>query len=92
MQDEIDAAVKTLLDLKAEYKNVTGKDFPVAKKVSKPKENKNSTEKKVVKHKASSKEKKVVEVYKFVILCSEISIFFEGVFGLYFMSIFTTPF
>lgn len=35
---EIDAAVKTLLDLKAEYKKVTGTDFPTAGRApSKPK-------------------------------------------------------
>jgi len=28
-KDEIDAAVKTLLDLKAEYKKLTGEDVPV---------------------------------------------------------------
>ncbi|XP_063706944.1 bifunctional glutamate/proline--tRNA ligase [Culicoides brevitarsis] len=36
-KSEIDSAVKILLDLKAEYKNVTGKDFPVAGRQQEPK-------------------------------------------------------
>ncbi|XP_034232537.1 bifunctional glutamate/proline--tRNA ligase [Thrips palmi] len=35
-KDEIDAAVKQLLSLKAEYKTVTGTDFPVAGRTPKP--------------------------------------------------------
>ncbi|XP_077300381.1 glutamyl-prolyl-tRNA synthetase [Arctopsyche grandis] len=35
-KDAVDAAVKTLLELKAEYKKVTGTDFPAAGKPTKP--------------------------------------------------------
>ncbi|XP_050316358.1 bifunctional glutamate/proline--tRNA ligase [Anthonomus grandis grandis] len=57
-KDQIDAAVKILLDLKAEYKKVTGEDFPApAKPTSKPKEAK-PKEEKVSKKKPAQKEKK----------------------------------
>ncbi|CAG9764840.1 unnamed protein product [Ceutorhynchus assimilis] len=60
-KQEIDAAVKTLLELKVEYKNVTGEDFPVAGRApSKPKESK--PKEKVVKQKQATQEKKVVDV------------------------------
>lgn len=35
-KDQVDAAVKVLLDLKAEYKKLTGTDFPVAGRTPKP--------------------------------------------------------
>ncbi|XP_021712876.1 bifunctional glutamate/proline--tRNA ligase [Aedes aegypti] len=35
-KDQVDAAVKALLDLKAEYKKLTGTDFPVAGRTPKP--------------------------------------------------------
>uniref|UniRef100_A0A1Q3F221 Bifunctional glutamate/proline--tRNA ligase n=1 Tax=Culex tarsalis TaxID=7177 RepID=A0A1Q3F221_CULTA len=35
-KDQVDAAVKVLLDLKAEYKKLTGTDFPVAGRAPKP--------------------------------------------------------
>ncbi|KAJ8944960.1 hypothetical protein NQ318_013108 [Aromia moschata] len=63
-KEEIDAAVKILLDLKAEYKKVTGTDFPApAKTPSKSKENKASAapKEKVVKQKPAAKEKKPVD-------------------------------
>lgn len=45
-QDEIDAAVKVLLQLKTDYKTLTGTDFPTAARTpSKPKETKVSKEK-----------------------------------------------
>lgn len=45
---DIDAAVKKLLDLKTEYKNLTGTDFPVAGRMpTKPKEQKEIKETKV---------------------------------------------
>lgn len=62
---EIDAAVKLLLDLKAEYKNATGTDFPVAGRTpTKPKEAKQPKEEKVkqAKQKPAQKEKKPVDV------------------------------
>ncbi|KAF7280930.1 hypothetical protein GWI33_005395 [Rhynchophorus ferrugineus] len=58
-KDEIDAAVKVLLELKAEYKQVTGEDFPVAGRApSKPKE---APKEKPAKQKLAQKEKKPVD-------------------------------
>nr|CAI5819600.1 unnamed protein product [Callosobruchus analis] len=59
--DEVDAAVKLLLDLKAEYKTVTGEDFPTAARTpSKPKEKKPAASPKE-KQKPAAKEKKPVD-------------------------------
>lgn len=56
-QTDIEVAVKTLLDLKIEYKTLTGTDFPVAGRApSKPKEAKPANKK------APAKEKKLVNV------------------------------
>lgn len=61
-KDEIDAAVKMLLSLKAEYKTVVGEDFPAPNRTpSKPKE-------KVLKQKAE-KEKKPVDVSVLFLKC-----------------------
>ncbi|XP_018579674.1 bifunctional glutamate/proline--tRNA ligase [Anoplophora glabripennis] len=58
-KDEVDAAVKILLDLKAEYKNVTGNDFPAATRApAKTKDNKPDQKEKVSKQKPAAKEKK----------------------------------
>lgn len=60
-QGEIDAAVKTLLELKAQYKSLTGEDFPAPGKApSKPRESK--PKEKVAKQKATQKEKSPVDV------------------------------
>ncbi|KAG5868157.1 hypothetical protein JTB14_017350 [Gonioctena quinquepunctata] len=64
-KEEIDVAVKLLLDLKAEYKKATGTDFPVAGRTpSKPKENKPAAKPKenLAKQKPAAKEKKPVVV------------------------------
>ncbi|CAH1112220.1 unnamed protein product [Psylliodes chrysocephalus] len=64
-KDEIDAAVKMLLDLKSEYKTLTGIDFPVAGRApSKAKESKPAAaaKEKVSKSKPVQKEKKPVPV------------------------------
>ncbi|KAJ8980177.1 hypothetical protein NQ317_011422 [Molorchus minor] len=61
---DIDSAVKVLLDLKAEYKTVTGTEFPVPGKTpSKAKENKTpaAPKEKVAKQKSAAKEKKPTE-------------------------------
>uniref|UniRef100_A0A6P7FFN4 Bifunctional glutamate/proline--tRNA ligase n=1 Tax=Diabrotica virgifera virgifera TaxID=50390 RepID=A0A6P7FFN4_DIAVI len=56
-KEKVDAAVKVLLALKVEYKNLTGTDFPVAGRT--PKETKPAAPKeKVVKQKPAAKEKK----------------------------------
>ncbi|CAH2002237.1 unnamed protein product [Acanthoscelides obtectus] len=60
-KDQIDAAVKLLLDLKAEYKTVTGEDFPAGGRTpQKPKEKKPAATPKE-KLKPSVKEKKAVD-------------------------------
>nr|CAH7725356.1 unnamed protein product [Callosobruchus chinensis] len=60
-KDEVDAAVKLLLDLKAEYKTVTGEDFPTAARTpSKPKEKKPAASPKE-KQKPAVKEKKLAD-------------------------------
>lgn len=64
-KEEVDAAVKILLDLKAEYKTLTGTDFPAPGKApAKPaKESKAAAPKeKPAKQKAAVKEKRPVEV------------------------------
>ncbi|CAH2002238.1 unnamed protein product [Acanthoscelides obtectus] len=61
LKDQIDAAVKLLLDLKAEYKTVTGEDFPAGGRTpQKPKEKKPAATPKE-KLKPSVKEKKAVD-------------------------------
>ncbi|GLV40122.1 Glutamyl-prolyl-tRNA synthetase [Carabus blaptoides fortunei] len=60
---DVDAAVKVLLDLKAEYKSLTGTDFPVAGRTpSKPKEQKAPVVKSVPNKKAPIKEKKTLDM------------------------------
>ncbi|XP_074027414.1 glutamyl-prolyl-tRNA synthetase isoform X2 [Leptinotarsa decemlineata] len=64
-KEEVDVAVKMLLGLKEEYKNLTGTDFPVSGRTpAKPKENKplSAQKEKVVKQKAATKEKKSVDI------------------------------
>lgn len=60
MQEEIDAAVKLLLDLKGNFKNLTGTDFPVQGRV---KENKPAAtpKEKNAKQKPAVKEAKPVD-------------------------------
>lgn len=61
-QEEIDKAVKSLLDLKAEYKNLTGEDFPAPSRApSKPKVAKESKQPQP-KPKPVPKEKAIVQV------------------------------
>lgn len=62
-KDNIDAAIKVLLELKALYKSLTGRDFPVQNRApSKPKESKPvAAKEKVAKQKPSAKEKKPVD-------------------------------
>lgn len=57
MQEEIDAAVKALLDLKAEYKKVTGTDFPVAKPARNQEKSKPANQEKAKPAKPPKKEK-----------------------------------
>lgn len=53
-QEEVDAAVKKLLDLKIEFKNVTGEDYPAPTKTpAKPKEAKSATKEKCSKEKVA---------------------------------------
>lgn len=60
---EIDAAVKVLLDLKAEYKKLVGEDFPIAGRApSKPKEPAPAKEKVSKQKQATGKEKKPVDI------------------------------
>lgn len=59
-KEEIDAAVKVLLDLKAEYKLITGTDFPTAGRQSTPKAA-NQPQQKAAKEKPAAKQPKPTE-------------------------------